>query len=365
MEDTRLEAPQADRRQGLEDLPRFLVTGGAGFLGINLIRYLLRQGYPVTCLDIADFTYPDVRDQVIRIRGDVRDRESVDRAMQAVGIVVHAAAALPLYPKETIYATNVEGTRTVLRSALEHGVERVIHISSTAVYGVPKHHPIVETDALQGVGPYGETKVIAEQICQEYRARGMCIPVLRPKSFVGPERLGVFALLYDWAQAGKNFPILGEGRNRYQLLDVEDLCQAIDQAARLDCSAVNDVFNLGAKEFATLREDYQAVLDEAGFRKRIIPIPAGAGVFALRLLDQLHLSPLYEWIYETVGKDSFVSIEKAQARLGFHPRYSNREALLRNYRWYLAHLAQFQDQTGVTHRVPWNQRILKLARWFF
>lgn len=360
MEETRLEEQQAP------DHPlRFLVTGGAGFLGINLIRYLLRQGQRVTSLDIADFLYPDVQEQVKIIRGDILDRETVDDAMQEVTMVVHAAAALPLYPREAIYSTNIEGTRTVLQAALDHNVERVIYISSTAVYGIPKHHPIVETDPMQGVGPYGETKVMAESICTEYRARGMCIPVLRPKSFVGPERLGVFALLYDWAHAGKNFPILGDGRNRYQLLDVEDLCQAIGQAARLDCATVNDVFNLGAKDFATLREDYQAVLDEAGYGKKIIPFPAGAGVFGLRLLEKLHLSPLYAWVYETVGKDSFVSIEKAERVLGFHPRYSNREALLRNYRWYLAHLAQFQDQSGVTHRVPWNQRFLKLVKYFF
>ena len=112
---------------------RFLVTGGAGFLGINLIRFLLNKGCEVTSLDIAEFDYEDVKDKVRIIKGDIRDRKTVDQAMEQVDIVVHAAAALPLYKKEDIFSTDIDGTRNVLDSAQKHGVERVIHISSTAV----------------------------------------------------------------------------------------------------------------------------------------------------------------------------------------------------------------------------------------
>jgi nucleoside-diphosphate-sugar epimerase len=194
----------------------------------------------------------------------------------------------------------------------------------------------------------------------------MCIPIFRPKSFVGPERLGVFALFYDWAKSGKNFPILGNGRNRYQLLDVEDLCDAIYLAATGDREKVNDTFNIGAAEFTTFREDYQAVLDYAGFDKKIRPLPVVTPiVLTLRLLEALHLSPLYKWVYETASKDSFVSIDRAQRVLGFAPKYSNKEALVRNYRWYLDHLSQFEHESGVSHRVPWKQGILRLAKVFF
>lgn len=344
---------------------RFLITGGAGFLGINLIRYLLERGHAVTSLDIAPFDYPDVAGRVTVIQGDVRDAAGVAGALEGVDVVVHAAAALPLYTREEIYATNVGGTRTVLQAALERGVKRVVYISSTAVYGIPDHHPLVEEDRLHGVGPYGETKVISEGICQEYREQGLCVPVLRPKSFIGPERLGVFALFYDWARSGKNFPMLGKGDNRYQLLDVEDLCQAILQAAEGAEADVNQVFNIGAKEYTTMKGDYQAVLDEAGFGKRIVPIPAGPAILALKILEKLHLSPLYAWVYETAAKDSFVSIEKAERVLGYRPQHSNREALVRNYRWYLEHLGQFAGEAGVTHRVPWKQGLLGLAKIFF
>lgn len=346
------------------DSRHYMITGGAGFLGINLVRYLLARGHKVTSLDIAEFNYPE-KDRVRVITGDIRDTASVDRAMEGVEIVIHTAAALPLYKREDIFSTDIDGLRNVLQSAYQHSVQRMIHISSTAVYGIPDHHPLLETDKLQGVGPYGESKVAAEAMCKEYRQKGMCVPVIRPKSFIGPERLGVFALFYDWAKDGKGFPMLGSGKNRYQLLDVEDLCDAIYLTATLQPELVNDTFNIGAKEYTTMREDYQAVLDYAGFGKRIIPLPAKPAILTLRLLEALHLSPLYKWVYETAATDSFVSIEKAERVLGYKPRYSNKDALIRNYKWYIDHLKEFEHQSGVSHRVPWKQGILKIAKAFF
>ncbi len=344
---------------------RVLVTGGAGFLGINLIRYLVERGHAVVSLDIAPFTYPDDRDRITVVTGDIRDAAAVAGAMQGVDTVVHTAAALPLYPPAEIYSTDVEGTRTVLETAQLLGVERVVHISSTAVYGIPDHHPLRETDPLDGVGPYGKAKIQAEQIALAYRAAGLLVPILRPKSFVGPERLGVFALLYDWALDGRHFPLIGNGRNRYQLLDVEDLCQAILLCLTLPAAAVNDTFNIGATEFTTLGQDYQAVLDWAGHGKRVIGFPAAPAIWALRALDRLGVSPLYKWVYETASKDSFVTIDKAQRQLGWQPRYSNQDALLRNFEWYREHRDQFAGQSGLSHRAPWKQGALGLLKRFF
>lgn len=272
----------------------FLITGGAGFLGINLIRFLLEKGCRVTSLDLADFNYPDVKDKIRIVKGDVGDETIVHEVMRDINVVVHSAAALPLYSREEIYATNVDGTRNVLEAALKNKVNRVIYVSSTAVYGMPDHHPISEDYPLIGVGPYGETKVLAEKICLEHRKRGMCVPIIRPKSFVGPERLGVFALLYEWAKDGKNFPILGKGENKYQYLDVSDLARAIYLLGTKDCKLTNDTFNIGAKEFGTVRDDFQAVLDQAGFGKKIVSLPASPIIFLLRLIELLGISPLYK-----------------------------------------------------------------------
>jgi nucleoside-diphosphate-sugar epimerase len=345
---------------------KVLVTGGSGFLGINLIRHLIKKGITqIVSLDMAPFDYPE-KNLIETIQGDIRDAACVARSMQGVQWVIHTAAALPLYTEQEIMTTDVDGTRTLANAARQSStVERFLHISSTAVYGIPDHHPLLEDDKLDGVGPYGIAKIEAEKVCLDLRASGMCVPIIRPKSFIGPERLGVFALFYDWARDGRNFPMIGNGRNRYQLLDVEDLCEAIWLCLTKEKSIVNDTFNIGAREFTTMREDYQAVLDHAGHGKRIIGTPAKPIIWALRILEALHLSPLYKWVYETACEDSFVSIEKAETILGYNPKLSNKDALIRNYEWYLAHLPEFQNASGISHRVPWKQGILRFFKLFF
>jgi nucleoside-diphosphate-sugar epimerase len=343
----------------------FLVTGGSGFLGINLIRYLYERGHNVSSIDIVDFNYPDMQNKIKVIKGDIRNKNIVENSVKDIDIVVHSAAALPLYSPEDIFSTDVDGTINMLNASFSADVKRFIHISSTAVYGIPDHHPLKEDDKLDGVGPYGKAKILAEEECLKFRKQGKCVPILRPKSFIGPERLGVFALFYDWAKDGKGFPMIGNGYNRYQLLDVEDLCESIYLCATLDEITVNDTFNIGAKEFTTMREDYQAVLDYAGFGKKITGLPEKPIIWTLRILEALKLSPLYKWVYETASKDSFVSIEKAENRLGFKPKFSNKQALIRNYQWYLDHLGEFKNQSGISHRAPWSQGILKFAKLFF
>ncbi len=341
-----------------------LITGGAGFLGINMVRHLLNNGHKVTSLDIADFDYPE-KNEIKEIKGDIRNRETVKSALENIDMVIHTAMALPLYDEKEILTTGIDGTTILLEESFEKNIKRFIHISSTAVYGIPDHHPLFETDKLDGVGAYGKAKVEEERLCELFREKGMIVPVIRPKSFIGPERLGVFALFYDWAYTGHGFPMIGKGDNRYQLLDVEDLCDAINSCLILDDSVVNDTFNIGAKEYTTMREDYQAVLDVAGHGKKIKGLPEMPIIWTLRLLEALKLSPLYKWVYETASKDSFVSIGKAEEKLGYKPKYSNKDALIRNYKWYLDNLDTFQNQSGVSHRVPWKQGILSFAKLFF
>lgn len=341
----------------------FLITGGAGFLGHNLARYLLNKGQNVRTVDLGPFDYPDIKG-VRHYQGDIRNKEALKRAAQGVDVIVHTAAGLPLWKPNEIKSVNINGTKAVLEVAHELGIERVVHISSTAVYGIPDHHPLVEGDKLQGVGPYGMSKVIAEKICENYR-KVLCIPILRPKSFIGAGRLGVFDVLFDWIRRGKNIPVVGWGRNLYQLLHVEDLNQAIWLAATAPASAANDTFNIGAERYGTMKHDYQALLNYAGFGKRVIGTPPWLVINALRVLEFFKLSPLYKWVYETADKDSFVSIEKAKRVLGFQPRFSNVDALIHSYQWYLQHYREYQGKSGVTHRVPWKQGALSVIRAFF
>lgn len=346
---------------------KVLVTGGSGFLGINLIRFLRAKGVEeIRVLDIADFDYPEKNESWLKFTlGDVRDVAAVEKVTEGCDVVVHCAAALPLYSEKDIITTEVDGCKNVLNAARKFKLDRMIQISSTAVYGVPKKHPIYETDPMVGVGPYGYAKIEAENICRAAIKEGYPVCIIRPKSFVGPERLGVFALFYDWAYTGHGFPMIGSGNNRYQLMDVDDLDHAIWNACIYPKDVISTEFNIGAKEYTTMKEDYQAVLDRAGYGKKIVGMPVAPLIFILRILEKLHLSPLYPWVYETAYTDSFVSIEKAERLLDYKPRYSNKQALVRNYDWYVEHIDEFKGKSGVSHRVPWKQGLLAAAKWFF
>jgi len=341
------------------------ISGGAGFLGLHLARRVLADGGSVRTLDIAPLDDAELERavdgrSVEEVRGDIRSEQDVRALVDGADVLVHAAAALPIQSsRAAIRSVNVEGTATVLAGALTAGVRRVVLISSTAVYGVPERHPIVEDDPLVGVGWYGESKIEAEQLAGEFGRRGLDVVIIRPKTFIGPERLGVFEILFDWIRDGRRIPILGDGDNLYQLLAVEDLVDAV--ACSFTAPVGGLAVNVGAGAFGTVRDDLQALIDHAGSGSRLFPVPVTPAELSLRALELARLSPLAEWHYKTAHKDSFVSIDRARELLGWEPRLSNAETLCATYDWYLEHLADMRG-AGTTHRVPWNQQALGVLK---
>jgi nucleoside-diphosphate-sugar epimerase len=336
------------------------ISGGAGFLGLHLSRRLLAEGHEVRILDLAPLAHPGLEGKVEELRGDVRLAVDARRLVAGADVLVHAAAALPIQQSgATIRAVNVDGTAVTFAAALEARVRRAVLISSTAVYGVPETHPIQEDDPLVGVGHYGASKIEAERLCRAFARRGLETVIVRPKTFVGPERLGVFEILFDWIREGRRIPILGDGRNRYQLLAVEDLCDAVVRC--LDAPVAGEALNVGAARFGTVREDLEALIAHAGSEARLRPVPARPAELALRALEVARLSPLAEWHYRTAHRDSYVSITKAELLLGWEPRLSNAETLAQTYDWYAAHRDELRV-SGTTHRVPWDQRALGVLR---
>lgn len=336
-----------------------LVTGGSGFLGRLLVRDLRQKGHRVISLDAVPGPW-ESSERVDERIVDLRDEQAVHEACEGVDGVYHLAAALPIHRSHAkIHAINADGTRNVLEGALRAGSRFVVFTSTTAVYGLHKTHPITEETPLRPVGPYGESKVAAERICEQYREKGLHVPVVRPKTFLGPGRLGVFEILFDWIRDGRRIPLIGPGHNRYQLLDAMDLIDAMHVAAGHPDGS--DTFNVAAEEFRSIREDLSVLFAEAGLEPRFLPLPRRPVKSMLFLLDITRLSPLTRWHYGTMDQDSYVETAKIRDRLGWRPKASNQDTLLSAFRWYVTHHEEFAGQSGTTHTVPWNQRALG---WF-
>lgn len=340
-----------------------VITGAAGMLGAHLVRRLLNDGHHVTGIDLRPAVVP-AHPGLTHWEGDVRDGALMTRAMHGADVVIHCAAALPSYPQELIRSVIVDGTSTVLDAASRAGILRVVHISSTAVYGLPKIVPTTEEHPRVPVDTYTSAKAEAEEVAEKYRAGGMCVPILRPKTFLGPGRMGLFAMLFEWADEGHNFPVLGRGDVRIQMFAIEDLVDAVVTVLDAPDDVAGDTYNLAATEFGTLRDDFQAVLDAAGHGRRVVSLPARPALVALRALERTRLSPVYGRLLHKLLADSFVSTDKARLRLGFRPKLSNQDAILATYRWW-------QDKTwlgrsgGRTSREPWRQGALSIAKRFF
>lgn len=316
-----------------------LVTGAAGMLGRHLVQRLLREGDRVVALDNSD----EIADLCVSVTGraehprlaavcaDVRDTAAVTAAATGARCVVHAAAALPSYPDDEIADVDVRGTESVLAAARTVRADRVVHVSSTAVYGLPDQVPTSEDAPFGPVDPYSRAKIRAELACRSARRGGQTVAVLRPKTFLGPQRLGLFSMLFQWADEGRGFPLLDGGRYRSQMLDVDDLVEAVLAVMTRPAADVDTDFNIAADRFGTLAEDFQAVLDAAGYGRRVRTIPAAAALPLLRALDAAGLSPVYRRLLGKVCRDSCVTTDRAREVLGFRPRWSNRATILRTY----------------------------------
>lgn len=340
------------------------ITGGSGFLGCHLSRLFLKKGYRVVAFDKAALEAKDLIKKVSFVKGDICNLEEISNALKNVDFVVHAAAALPIQAdKEKIFYVNITGTENVLKSSLKQEIKRLVFISSTAVYGIPRILPEPETAPIDPIGHYGESKVAGEKLCLEYEKKGLQINIIRPKTFLGPERLGVFQLWFEAIYSGTPVFILGNGNNKYQLLAVTDVADAIEKA--LTTKTHGEIFNIGAKTFYTWRQDLGEVIAHAKSKSKIIGFPVALSQFILGIFESLRLSPIAAWHYKTLPVNSYVDIKKAEKILHWEPKKSNQELLTESYDWYAKNRNEFINRVGTTHRVGWNFGILKIAEKIF
>ena len=337
---------------------RHLVTGGSGFLGNLIAQRLLARGEQVRNLDV--WRDPKAAPEIEYVACDIRDRAGVARAMQGIDVVHHNVALVPLTKSGTkFWEVNVDGSRIAAEEAAQAGAQAFIHMSSSALYGVPARCPIDASTPLAPIEIYGRAKLAGEQAVQEVCARtGMPLIVIRPRTLLGEGRLGIFQILFDWISTARSVYVIGGGEGGFQFLHALDMMDFYMLA--LDAGRPG-VYNVGTDRFGTLRAALENLIAYAGTSSRVRSLPVGPTIAALTALDKLKLSPLAPWHYLTYHKPFSFDVSPLLA-MGWKPRYSNDEMMRESYDWFLAHRGEEVRADASAHRKPVREGLLWLLK---
>jgi nucleoside-diphosphate-sugar epimerase len=337
-------------------MTRALVTGGTGFTGVHIANALAAAGFEVRTLDVNP-PAPEEEGKHEFVHADTRDRDALRAAVRGCEVVVENAALVPVTraPYAELRSVNVDGCLATLDAAAAEGAH-VVRISSSAVYGVPERQPAGTDAPLAAFDPYGRTKAEAERLMAARRADGLPVASLRPRTLLGPGRLGLMEVIFARVRAGRRVPIFGRGANRSQLCDVDDLSAAV--LAAIERRASGD-YNVGAAKYGTVRDDMEDLIRHAGTGARVLPVPRAAIMAVLKPLAAVGRSPFSEWHWGSAWVDFELDLSRTMDELGWAPQRSNAQALARAY-------DDFVRRAGASgasaHRRPLHGTLARLLR---
>jgi nucleoside-diphosphate-sugar epimerase len=307
---------------------RYLVTGGAGFIGSNTVDELVRRGHSVVVLDDLssgkEENLAEVRNKITFIKGSITDIEIVRKAVQEADYVLHLAArtSVPRSVKDPIETNriNIDGTLNVLVAARDAKVKRVVFAASSSVYGETPTLPKVETMQPQPISPYGVTKFVGELYAQTFgRCYGLENVSLRyfkifgPKQDPGSPYSGVLAKYCTAFLEGTQPVVFGDGEQTRDFTYVENAVQANLLACEA-ASVSGRVFNVGTGGRTSLNQVLRALAEISGNR----------------------LEAKYDPPREGDIRDSQADISQARQWLGYEPGVLFEEGLKRTFEWYKA-----------------------------
>ncbi|MGX8012876.1 SDR family NAD(P)-dependent oxidoreductase [Mesorhizobium sp. ORM8.1] len=264
---------------------KVLVTGADGFIGSHLTEALVRSGADVTALALynsfdshgwLDDLPDNIRSQLHFVRGDVRDSAFLNRIIRGQVVVFHLAALIAIpysYAAAQSYVeTNVLGTMNVLEAARQWDTERVVHTSTSEVYGTALTMPIKESHPLQGQSPYSASKIGADMMAEAYaRSFGVPVVTLRPFNTYGPrqsERAIVPTIIRQALDNNCSAIMVGDTTPIRDLTFVEDTAAAFLTAGIAEL-AFGHAYNAGSQRAATIAEVLDLVIELSGSKKPI------------------------------------------------------------------------------------------------
>ncbi|MFZ6002462.1 MAG: NAD-dependent epimerase/dehydratase family protein [Actinomycetota bacterium] len=336
-----------------------LVTGGSGYFGSILVDRALARGDRVRVLDLNP---PDPRPgaAVEAIVGDVRDEAVVRSASEGVDVVLHNVAQVPLAKdRELFWSVNVVGTANVLLAARESGVSKVVHTSSSAIFGIPEQNPVVEDTVPRPLEAYGRAKLEAEVLCNEAAASGVDVTIVRPRTILGHGRLGIMAILFEFVAEGAPVFVLNGGHNRYQFVHAEDLANACLLAADRPGPST---YNVGTTDFGTMRETLQALVDHANTGSRVRSLPSAPARVAMKAVSKIGQAPFAPYHWLLYGESLWFDTTKARTELGWEPTHSNASMVIESYEWFLEHRSELGAAGKSHHQSPARLGLLKLLK---
>ena len=339
-----------------------LVTGGSGYLGSSLIKFILPKVSSVTNFDIIK--PKNFQNEFKFIGGDICNFESILEATKNIDIIYHNVAKVPITKNKNLFTeVNEKGTKNLLEAAKINKVKKVIYISSSAVFGIPAKVPVLETDKRVPIEAYGLSKKKAEDICFEYiENSGLDISIIRPRTILGEDRLGIFSILFEWIENNKNIPILNNGENFYQFIHINDLNEATYKSSLISGS---NIFNIGAEKFGSMYETVNSVINHAKSNSKIKNIDKNIFLKTAYLLSKINLIPLQEYHFKVYGKSVYFDISKAKKILNWQPKFSNIESMIMSYDNYLKIKTNLTYNNNSPHNSILKKGLLKYAHFFF
>jgi UDP-glucose 4-epimerase len=313
-------------------MAKYLITGGAGFIGCNLARHILALGHDVVVLDNfatgKSENLEEIRDRITLIEGDVRDRDAVDRAIEGCAAIFHEAAlgSVPRSVKDpvTSHDVNVNGTITVLEAARAAGVKRVIFAASSSAYGDQKQSPKHEGMVPQPISPYAASKVACEAYMRGYAAvYGLQTLCLRYFNVFGPRQdphgayAAVIPAFISRILRNERPIVFGDGEQSRDFCFVENVCAANWLAAQAPAEACDGkAINIACNRKTSLNQ----ILEQ------------------LRSLLDSEIEAVYEAPRAGDVKHSLADVSGARQAIGYEPRVFFEEGLTKSIAWYKSNL---------------------------
>ena len=345
-----------------------LIIGGCGFIGNNLIHFLVQKGHKIKVFDIEKPSRPIK--SVEYIIGDILDQSLLEQSMKNCNIIYHLASYLPIAnqkgkSKSIMFDINVTGTEKVVQSATKMGIKKIIFTSSTAIYGIPVKNPFNEETEQKPEEEYGISKKLAENVLKEFSENGNHVEIIRPCPVIGPGRLGIFQILFEWIYNNWNIPILGKGENLIQFIHVDDCSKAIILAGENKLGQnIFNAYNIGSEKVLPLRKTLELLIQNSGSKSKIRFLPKKIIIALALLASKLKIIPISTFHIKIYGESVYNINKKANENLSWEPDFSHFEIIDKSYEWYSKNRKQILNiKKGSVHQKPLKQGLMSIVRF--